>query len=88
MLCRVCRADSCKSSKSCTRIIHNQPHIAIGVVIDGTHWLTDVGYGGKGLRLPIRNDLVHVLDDNHPVAGGYLIDLVFSFQLRTCSPLM
>ncbi|KAA6424871.1 MAG: N-hydroxyarylamine O-acetyltransferase [Trebouxia sp. A1-2] len=33
-------------------------HMAVGVVLDGVHWHCDVGYGGKGLRLPIRNDLV------------------------------
>ncbi|DBA68537.1 TPA: hypothetical protein ACH3X2_013601 [Trebouxia sp. C0005] len=32
--------------------------MAVGVVLDGVHWHCDVGYGGKGLRLPIRNDLV------------------------------
>ena len=41
-------------------VISNQvaPHIAIGVILDGIHWHCDVGYGGRGLRLPIRNNLV------------------------------
>ena len=50
-------------------IDHDQPHMAIGVVIDGVHWVADAGYGGKGLRLPIRNDLVHTSTDGHPVVG-------------------
>lgn len=41
-------------------VIPNQaaPHIAIGVILNGVHWHCDVGYGGRGLRLPIRNNLV------------------------------
>ena len=69
-ICRVIRPDPDQPSTSL--IIHNQPHIAIGVVINGTHWVADVGYGGRGLRLPIRNDLVHASDSNHPVSGEYL----------------
>ncbi len=51
---------ACRTLRATTPIIPNQlrPHIAIGVVLDGVHWHSDVGYGGKGLRLPIRNDLV------------------------------
>ncbi|KAL0048350.1 hypothetical protein WJX82_001452 [Trebouxia sp. C0006] len=38
-------------------------HMAVGVVLDGVHWHCDVGYGGKGLRLPIRNDLIQTSKD-------------------------
>ena len=50
------------------------PHIAIGVVLDGVHWHCDVGYGGRGLRLPIRNDLVQMVDGQS--ASGHLCVLV------------
>lgn len=50
-------------------IDHDQPHMAIGVIIDGVHWVADAGYGGKGLRLPIRNDLIHTSADGHHVVG-------------------
>ena len=57
-------------------VIPNQvaPHIAIGVVLDGVHWHCDVGYGGRGVRLPIRNDLVHSHGHEQLVSG----------QLCTC----
>ena len=48
------------------------PHIAIGVVLDGVHWHCDVGYGGKGLRLPIRNDLVQSTASQQSVSGQLL----------------
>ncbi|KAL3154991.1 hypothetical protein ABBQ38_011516 [Trebouxia sp. C0009 RCD-2024] len=75
---RVCRTNGCRPGESSASIIHNQPHVAIGVVIEGVHWVTDVGYGGKGLRLPIRNDLVHVLDDNLYVVVARSGDSLFS----------
>ena len=70
LICRVIKPNP--DQPSTTLIIHNQPHIALGVVINGTHWVADVGYGGKGLRLPIRNDLIHALDSGHPVVGESL----------------
>jgi len=44
-------------------------HMAVGVVLDGVHWHCDVGYGGKGLRLPIRNDLVQTSKDGKFASG-------------------
>ena len=52
-----------------TVVIHNQPHIAIGVIIDGTHWHADVGYGGKGLRLPIKNTLLQFANNDKTPTG-------------------
>ncbi len=43
--------------------------MAVGVVLDGVHWHCDVGYGGKGLRLPIRNDLVQTSKDGNFASG-------------------
>lgn len=44
-------------------------HMAVGVVLDGVHWHCDVGYGGKGLRLPIRNDLIQTSKDGKFASG-------------------
>lgn len=52
-------------------VVPNQvaPHIAIGVVLDGVHWHCDAGYGGRGVRLPIRNDLIQRNEHNQSVSG-------------------
>lgn len=52
-------------------VVPNQvaPHIAIGVVLDGVHWHCDAGYGGRGLRLPIRNSLVQQDLDQQSLSG-------------------
>ncbi len=55
-------------------------HMAVGVVLDGVHWHCDVGYGGKGLRLPIRNDLVQTSKDGK-FASGLLRRLPFPLGL-------
>ncbi len=51
-------------------------HMAVGVMLDGVHWHCDVGYGGKGLRLPIRNDLIQTSKDGK-FASGLLRQLPF-----------
>ena len=60
-------------------------HMAVGVVLDGAHWHCDVGYGGKGLRLPIRNDLVQTSQDGKFATGLAGLTVCFLLLLRHMS---
>lgn len=68
-------------------VIPNQaaPHIAIGVVLDGVHWHCDVGYGGRGLRLPIRNDLVQTSENVQTISGQLCTSLTYAAVISLCT---
>ena len=74
MLMMVCAMLHGRTIRVMPVVVPNQvaPHIAIGVVLDGVHWHCDVGYGGRGLRLPIRNELIHTFGDVRRAAGQVL----------------